>query len=106
MRLYNTKHEAQKRTTPIMFVSVVSYRPISTSGAQFDMQCRYAEHLASFRDILGGQHSSIWRRFIAVSFHFHATSHTNYCLTVSTQSHQPLMDSYTAQQPTLTFTMI
>lgn len=56
--------------------------PVSASGPELDVQSSDAKLLAPLGNILGSQHSSVWRRLISVSLHLHATSHTADCFPV------------------------
>ena len=45
----------------------------SSGGSQFDVKSGNSALLASFGHVLSGKHSSIRRRLISISFHFHTS---------------------------------
>lgn len=50
--------------------------PVTTSGAELDVDGSDAKLLATDSDVLSGQHSSVGARLVTISLHLHAAGHT------------------------------
>jgi hypothetical protein len=76
------RRRTQKYVRQMIFLTRSwSLCPVSAGCPQLDVESGDAKRLDLLGDVLGGQHSGVRRRLIAVGLHLHATSHAAKSLT-------------------------
>lgn len=67
----------RQRTQRTLSARTRCFGASASSGADFDMNSRNAEFFAAGSNVLGSEHGSVWRTFVAIGLYLHATSHAD-----------------------------
>ena len=79
----------------------------TTSGSDLDVESGDTKLLAADSDILGSQHSSVWRGLVTVGLDLHATRHTGDGFAATGITHVSLRAHLSFAKPTaISFTQL